>query len=72
MGALYETAHCSNYSSSPDNIWIVKQSSVFLEKRRPFLNLLIEAAGNGTLLGDDDISDEVNTFLFAVKPHADS
>jgi hypothetical protein len=30
------------------------------------LDLLLEAANNGTDLSDEDISDEVNTFMFEV------
>nr|QST15016.1 CYP4AP3 protein [Diaphanosoma celebensis] len=33
-------------------------------KRRPFLDLLLEASAKGTVLSRKDLSDEVNTFMF--------
>ena len=36
------------------------------DKRRPFLDLLLEASANGTVLSRKDLSDEVNTFMFEV------
>ena len=38
------------------------------EKRRPFLDLLLEGSANGTALSKKDLSDEVNTFMFEVRP----
>jgi hypothetical protein len=37
------------------------------EKRRPFLDLLLEGSANGTALSKKDLSDEVNTFMFEVR-----
>ena len=43
-------------------------SIFYSEKRRPFLDLLLEGSANGTALSKKDLSDEVNTFMFEVRP----
>lgn len=36
-------------------------------KDQTFLDLLLAASENGSLLNDNDIQEEVNTFIFAVN-----
>jgi len=35
--------------------------------RKPFLDLLLESVEQGADLTDEDVEDEVNTFMFAVR-----
>lgn len=42
----------------------------FLEKRKPFLELLLESARQGVNLTDEDILSQVDTFMFEVRPVA--
>lgn len=56
-------------SHTDDNV--VVDDDVGIKKRHAFLDLLLRAEVDGKPLSDDDIKEEVNTFMFAVRaPYA--
>lgn len=46
-----------------------EEDDVFMKKRKllTFLDILIDASKNGTILSDKDMQEEVDTFMFEVK-----
>ena len=49
-------------------VWnFVNNYEILLENRRPFLDLLLEARVDDKELNQNDIREEVNTFMFEVS-----
>lgn len=42
--------------------------NIYIDKRRPFLELLILSAQQGANLSDENIRSQVDTFMFEVSP----